>query len=549
MFARLAVALLLGSSSLALTQAAAQNRPIPAPRVSAPPHVSAPPRVTAPPPRITAPSHFHAPQRFSAPPHVTAPRFAPPPRISAPTRAAPRIGVQATPHVANPHRPLRSTTPASSRLSPTSGQTSAFTRTQTRALRREESVQVRQLQAKQRQQLRDLRKPGHHPESKVIRQIRSQHTQQLRDLRQQFRERRLGKPQVGGVRPDGRPRITRDVARQSRFTSHFLQRQHPPRWRADRIPAHHAWRRHHRAAFVAWTGPLFWPYVYTDLFYYPFWPDAYDDAYWPYVYDDFFDSIYWATGNPYSTYTYTAPTAAPAGRRPGASRNRNGDICSADAGITAWPFVRIENVLKPSPEQQALLDGLKTAATQAAGELKTSCPRVAALTPTGRLAAMLERLQATLNASRMVHAPLIKFYDSLSDEQKARFNAIGPDAGPKTTMTAATAGPNAACSGQKPGVTDLPVERIEDAIRPSDTQKAKLDALRKANGQALAVLQAACPDSVPQTPVGRFEAIEKRLEAMIQAGKAIQPALQEFYVSLTDEQKSRFNTLDQQAEK
>jgi hypothetical protein len=33
---------------------------------------------------------------------------------------------------------------------------------------------------------------------------------------------------------------------------------------------------------------------------------------------------------------------------------------------------------------------------------------------------------------------------------------------------------------------------------------------------------------------------------MIQAAQAIQPALQEFYGSLTDEQKSRFNMLGQQ---
>jgi hypothetical protein len=65
---------------------------------------------------------------------------------------------------------------------------------------------------------------------------------------------------------------------------------------------------------VAWAGPLFWPYVYTDLFHYPFWPDGYDDAYWPYVYDNFLDSVYWATGSPYSEYPYAAPTAVSVSR-------------------------------------------------------------------------------------------------------------------------------------------------------------------------------------------------------------------------------------------
>jgi hypothetical protein len=168
------------------------------------------------------------------------------------------------------------------------------------------------LQTQQRRQLRDLQAQQHRPDRNTVLQLRTQHQQQLRDLRQQFHERRLGlqkRPQVGTLRPNGKPRMTPELARQGRFASRFLQRAQPPRWRADRIPLHLAWRRNHHAAFVVWAGPLFWPYVYTDLFYYPFWPDGYDDAYWPYVYDDFLDSIYWASGNPYSAYPYAAPTA------------------------------------------------------------------------------------------------------------------------------------------------------------------------------------------------------------------------------------------------
>jgi hypothetical protein len=344
--------------------------------------------------------------------------------------------------------------------------------------------------------------------------------------------------------------MTPELARQGRFASHFMEHAYPPRWRTDRIPAELAWRRHHHAGFVAWAGPLFWPYVYNDLFYYPFWPDAYDDAYWPHVYDDFLDGVYWANGNPYSAYPYAAPTAVSVNRE-AASRNRRQSAgagaspCGSDSGITAWPFAKIESAVMPTAEQQAFLDELKAAAAQAAADLKASCPQAAALTPTGRLDAMLARLQATLNASRSVHAPLMKFYDSLSDEQKARFNGLGPNAGPN----AGAAGPSDTntCSEQKSGLADLPIEQIEDAVHPSEAQAASLDQLSKANGQAVAILQAACPDGVPQTPVGRLDAIEKRLDAMIRAATAVQPALQAFYGSLSDEQKSHFNTLGQPA--
>ena len=82
-------------------------------------------------------------------------------------------------------------------------------------------------------------------------------------------------------------------------------------------------------------------------------------------------------------------------------------------------------------------------------------------------------------------------------------------------------------------------------IRPAGKQKETLDQLREATEKAVQGLQAACPDSVPLTPVGRLQAMEKRLEAMIEAAKLVQPALDEFYATLSSEQKARFNALGQ----
>src|SRR5262245_2410802 len=43
---------------------------------------------------------------------------------------------------------------------------------------------------------------------------------------------------------------------------------------------------------------------------------------------------------------------------------------------------------------------------------------------TGRVEAMEKRLDATLGTVKTVGPPLAKFYNSLSDEQKARFNSL-----------------------------------------------------------------------------------------------------------------------------
>ena len=68
-----------------------------------------------------------------------------------------------------------------------------------------------------------------------------------------------------------------------------------------------AWRRRHRAAFVPWLGPVFWPYAYSDIFDYTFWPDAYDPGYWAYAYDDLVDTVFWGADSPYSAYASTQP--------------------------------------------------------------------------------------------------------------------------------------------------------------------------------------------------------------------------------------------------
>ena len=55
---------------------------------------------------------------------------------------------------------------------------------------------------------------------------------------------------------------------------------------------------------------------------------------------------------------------------------------------------------------------------------KVSCPTYQTLTPTGRVEAMEKRLEATLDAVKTVQPALAKFYNSLSDEQQARFNSM-----------------------------------------------------------------------------------------------------------------------------
>jgi hypothetical protein len=96
------------------------------------------------------------------------------------------------------------------------------------------------------------------------------------------------------------------------------------------------------------------------------------------------------------------------------------------------------------------------------------------------------------------------------------------------------------CAGLAPDVANLPIETIEKAARPNDAQITQLNDLRSAAAQADNALRAACAKEVPLTPVGRLDAMAKRMQAMKQAVQMLREPLAKFYESFDPQQKERF---------
>jgi hypothetical protein len=329
--------------------------------------------------------------------------------------------------------------------------------------------------------------------------------------------------------------------------------------RAALLAARTAWQLGLLAPYVPWRGPVYWPYAYNDVFYYTFWPDAYDPGYWAYAYDDFFDGMFFPDGAPYVEYagegpyvgpyaTGTTGSASARSATPGRLIQATRDFCADQAkGVTSWPLEKIADAVQPNAEQRQLLDDLRKASEQAASQFKEACPDNVPMTPPGRLAAMIQRLQATDQAIQTVKPALDAFYNSLSDEQKARFNEVGPQLARQAGQrTAAKPEAAANCSSEKAGLSNLAVNRIEQTVRPNDAQGAALDKLDAALEKAVDILRDACPNTTPMTPVGRLEVMQKRIEALLAAANEVRPALEEFYASLSDEQKAKFNRLGRQ---
>jgi len=209
-------------------------------------------------------------------------------------------------------------------------------------------------------------------------------------------------------------------------------------------------------------------------------------------------------------------------------------------GVTDLPIARIKDTVRPTGDQVAALDELSAAVAKANDAIKASCPTAVPLTPVARLDAAAARLQAMIQALDIVRDPLQRFYVLLSDEQRERFNAMGTSGG-----TQAPAGGNvvALCSQQSNDVTKLPVQRIEEVLQPSGPQRDAFEALKAAAQDSAAQLRGTCPSEMPQTPYARLDAVKTRLTAMVEAMNVIRPKLQDFYASLNDEQKAKFNIM------
>src|SRR4029434_5116471 len=88
-----------------------------------------------------------------------------------------------------------------------------------------------------------------------------------------------------------------------------------------------------------------------------------------------------------------------------------------------------------------------------------------------------------------------------------------------------------------------PREWLARAINPPEPQRNALNELNEAANKAAEFLKANCSTAEPMTPTSRVVAMEQRLQTMSKANRIVEPALQNFYGLLTDEQKARFNQL------
>jgi hypothetical protein len=292
----------------------------------------------------------------------------------------------------------------------------------------------------------------------------------------------------------------------------------------------------HPGGFYGWVGPLFWPFAYNDLYDYTIWGDGL--GFWGYGYPDIYAGIFGPYG--YDGLASYLP------QRSYGRRHARGvpldQLCGSDRReIVGLPVDQIAAAVQPSDAQGTSLDELGNASMQAGEIIRASCPTQVAATAPGRLAAMQQRVEAMAKAVDLVQPALDKFYGSLNDEQKARFNALAED----QRRAAASGNANASLvqnCGASVGL-DWPSAEIEARLHPNDTQRAALQVLQDTSARVSDSLKAACEPNDVMTPPARMAAVRKRLDVMLDGVKSVHAALEDFYATLNDEQKAQFEAI------
>ncbi|MDE5442898.1 hypothetical protein GWG65_15850 [Bradyrhizobium sp. CSA207] len=316
-------------------------------------------------------------------------------------------------------------------------------------------------------------------------------------------------------------------------------------WHGGRRPQ--GWWRHPDGSY-GWAGPVFWPFAHDDLTNAVIFGDPTSLSLYGY------GDIYAALFAPYAAAelaAYTAPQGRRARKVPSVE-----NVCDAsDTG--GLPVERIAAAVQPNESQRTALDELASAWTAAGDTIRGACPAQAPANAPDRLALMRDRLEAMIKAADAVAPSLAKFVDLLSDDQKAKLDALAKDRrAALASIQQKNPQANSACKADSDPRYDEQMQRqyeqlvqqqwpaadIAATLRLDEVARARFEVLQDTALRTMQTLSA-CPTKPEATPQARLKAAKARLETMLQAVNGVADALDDFEADLSDEQKAGFEAI------
>ena len=275
---------------------------------------------------------------------------------------------------------------------------------------------------------------------------------------------------------------------------------------------------------------LFWPDAAADLVEYLFFPNG-NDRFWVYGYDTVLGYAFAGSAADDRRSLRSRPAIqnqVSDATTPAKTPLLAADLCSAtSAAAEADAFVeRIEQEVVPDASQRNLVGELRTALAQAIERIKAACPAAVPTTFAERLNATQDRIWAMHDALLTIRLPLERFTSALTDEQRQRLHRDGPVT---REVVANVAGERAQiCAAPTAGGAPSTMRAIERAVRPTEQQRAGLEALRLRSAGMVQLVASSCPADPPSDHMGRFAAVTDRLDVMLFAVMSMSPVLQRF---------------------
>jgi hypothetical protein len=254
------------------------------------------------------------------------------------------------------------------------------------------------------------------------------------------------------------------------------------------------------------VGPLAWPSAYEDVIGFTLWPKSYAQRLRTHGITDVLTTIFAPNAMP-GARTEVARAGADKPNAAAASLASVGPCANTDEAAPDWPTVQIESSIKLSATQRTALDQLKSAVAKAVAAIKATCRAENAATPVERLQAMQDKLWAVRDAAILVRAPLAKFMDSLTADQKKQFAAPPSQTDPRA-LTAAGRPVNREAIARMcgmPNMNESSLQPIERTLQPTKAQHASLEALQKASFEMGQLLIVSCLQPTAAAPAERLD--------------------------------------------
>jgi LTXXQ motif family protein len=104
-----------------------------------------------------------------------------------------------------------------------------------------------------------------------------------------------------------------------------------------------------------------------------------------------------------------------------------GGMCSPrGAGLAEWRVARIDRLVRPTDAQRPKLEELRKASVRAGEIIAAACPTDIPQSPVARLELMEKRMNAMLEALKVVRPAFTEFYNALDANQQSQLNVAGP---------------------------------------------------------------------------------------------------------------------------